>query len=435
MATASSPLKSKSPKIPASKRASLWRLQKAKLAELWQASAGNPRRLILTVPTGWTLLYAFNLAYLPLFLVQRGLTEVQVGQYSSLSAAVAMACMALSSVLAGRVHPVRLLVFGDLVAFGLAPLLLVFGHGLPVFALAAVFSGAWGLNASAMPLLLTEGVALEHKPKIFAVTMAAQLLPGFCSPLAGLAVKSFGLLPVGKFALGFGDLAATATCLYRLMALKDLETPAPSRTLGQQLALPFTLFRGERPALVLLLALSSLAALATGMAAAYASLYYVRANGLALPAAAISVFPVLGSVASLVYSFWAAPHFGQSKAGPLLRLAFLSSALSLCLVSFAPAHGFAWICVATLLAGMGTITASSVARSSALHLSSDEHRASLAPAWMFLTTLALVPAGALGGWLFSLHPRAPFMAAAGILAVVFLVSLKLDLKGENGETI
>jgi hypothetical protein len=432
MATVKTPAKFKRSKsAPASRPASLWRLQRSKLTELWRLTEGNPRRVLYTVLSGWTVWFAFQPTYLSLFLKAQGLSETQIGLFYSINVLVALASTVAASMLVGRVRAIRLMVATDLSAFVVGPLMLVLSHGPWMLGLGMAFCGLWGLTSAAFPLVLIEGVDADHQPKLFALEIACLLLPGFLTPLVGLGIRAWGLPAVSQAAIPLSALTIAGTCAYRWYRLKEPKQPRP-KTFRQQVVLPLTVLRHENKALFLLLGLFALGSFAAGVSMTYGSLYYVHASGLALSAASLSLIPLLSSVASLVFTFWAVPHFSQSRARQLLQGAFLASFVSLVAVALAPRGGLAWVCAAAFVGGMASLTSASVVRSTVLYLASEQHKASLAPACDFLMLLSMVPSGAVGGWLFSMHPRDPFFFAAGILGLVYVGSWKMDLAGQKG---
>jgi len=304
------------------------------------------------------------------------------------------------------------------VAYALAP-------SWPWLFLGLVLATAWGSLASpAMFALIAESLPSRERARGFLIQSVLRRVPIVFAPaLGGALVAGLGMaagLQVG-FAISIGLAAATLWFQWRFYHAPARPAAAPPLGLARLWS------RAPEPLRRLLLA-DILARVAESMADVFVVLYVLDVVGQG--AVRFGAWVGLQAGVSILAYFpgaWLAERFGRK---PVITFTFLMFALFPLMVGMA--RDAAWLTAAFVVAGLREL-GEPARKASIVDASPPEARGQTVGAYYLARSVAILPAGVIGGLLWARDPHAPFWLAGAIgLAGVLYFALAFRERATAG---
>jgi MFS family permease len=351
-------------------------------------------------------------SYLPKYLAALGASGVAVGLFSSLKDLLDGLYQYPGGWAGDR--------FGRKRALMLFTLMAMCGYAL--YALAwhwvVVFAGLWlvmAWKAGAFPVTFAViGDALPEGRRVMAFSVQSVLvrLPRVIgAPLGGLLIASFGVVAGVRIAAGITLLLALVVLIAQQRGYREksvAERSFESARVGTILA------RMQAPLKRLLIA-ECLVRFGEAIAAAFIVLYVTNALGHSVPT--FGTLYALQQAVSLVMYLPAGRLADLTGRRSLIALTFLFFALFPLAVQWA--HSFATLAVAFVIGGLKEM-GEPARKALIVDLADPAGRARAVGVYYTIRNLLIVPAGTLGGILWTYDPRAPLQVAGavGMLGVV-----------------
>ncbi len=357
--------------------------------------------------------------YMPLYLAAVGVSEVEYGALSSLSRGLSIAAPLLAMPAAARLGFKRaFLVLDTLSNVGML-LPLAAGRG-EVAALAFIFSGLMPSSAILWEVLLVEGTGSEALVAAYSVPSIIYLAGSMLTPLAGVVLNRFGLV----WGYRLVALAALSSFLAKTailaVALKEPGSGLGRKREGSGLREAIELAASDDGvrALLLFSILSSVIYAVFG----YQSLYLCDDRGARMTVEEAGLIPSLSSTVSLAILALVTTVSRLNRVG-YLATAAAAGAAAYALYALSPARPV--LAFAAALASGLRGAEFSVSRAYFIDLLEGSDAVAKGHAISLLYTLSsivTVPAPALVGLLYSIHPVSIWLlalsASLGQLAVL-----------------
>jgi MFS family permease len=346
--------------------------------------------------------------FLPKYLSVLGAPALALGLWGSLKDFIDASFQYPGGVLSDRLGSQRaLLIFTGIAALGY--LAFVLAPSWPWLFVGLVLATAWGSLASpAMFALIAESLPPGKRARGFLVQSVLRRVPVVFAPaLGGLLVARSGL--AGGLRIGFLISIGLAGAALFFQRRFYRPAAAPPRRAS---ASPASLWRGAPDALRRLLLADVLARAAESMADVFVVLYVLDVVG-ATPVR-FGTWVGLQMTVSIVSYFpgaWMAERFGRKL--PVI-VTFVMFALYPALVAMA--RGPAGLTAAFVVAGLREL-GEPARKSLIVDASPPDLRGQTVGGYYLARSVAILPAGALGGLLWARGPHAPFWAAAAIGAL------------------
>lgn len=346
--------------------------------------------------------------YMPLYLVAAGVNEIEYGALSSLSRGLSIAAPLLAMPVAARLGLKRAFLVLDTIS-NVGMLLPLVIKGREFIALAFIFSGLAPSSAILWEVLLVEGTGSEALVAAYSVPGIIYLTGNLLTPLAGVVLNKFGLVEGYRLVV----LVALSSFLVKTAILAaTLKEPGskPERGGGRgelREATQLMVSDGRMRALLLFSVFSSLIYAVFG----YQSLYLCDDRGTRMTVEDASLIPSLSSTVSLATLAFV------TAMSQLNRVSYLTTAAAAgvtayilyTLSSARPILAF----LAALASGLRGAEFS-VSRAYFVDLLEGSDAVAKGHAISLLYTLSsvvTVPAPALVGLLYSIHPVSIWLLA------------------------
>ncbi|MFZ6028097.1 MAG: MFS transporter [Chloroflexota bacterium] len=395
---------------------------------------GNPRACVYTEPL-WGIPYNLYIPYASLYMLALGLDDAKIGLLASIGMAFQVIFAMLSGAITDKFGRKRTTFFADLLCWSVPCLLWAVSQNFYFFLVAAVFNSLWRISANSWTCLLVEDAEPDQMVNIYAWIYISGLLAAFFSPLAGLLVGRFSLVPTVRALYLFSFVMMTAKFVVMnhfvtetrqgQIRLAETHTQPLRSLLGGYRDVFAQLLRTPRTLVTLgIMLVMSITALLSGT---FWSILVTERLG--IPAQVIVLFPFAKSAMMLAFFFFVLPRIGTKRfLAPMVFGFVCYLAGQLLLIGIPTALPLAW--VITALTGAALLEACAAALvgpfvDSLVAATIDPAERARIQAILYVIVILLTsPFGWIGGQLSSVNRILPFVlnlalfAAGGVLAVL-----------------
>ena len=187
------------------------------LGQTLRSLKGNQRACVVTEPL-WAIPYYLFLPFVSVYMSALGLSDAQIGAVASLSFAMQFFWGLLSGAIVDKYgRRGTMLVFG-LLSWTIPCALWATAQSFWHFLLAAACNSMWRVTGNSFSCMILEDGDTGHLVHIYTVLNVIGLLAGFLSPLVGLCIGRFALVPVmrGLYFASMGLMTVKFLLQYRL---------------------------------------------------------------------------------------------------------------------------------------------------------------------------------------------------------------------------
>ena len=306
---------------------------------------GNARGCVYTEPL-WGIPYNLYAPYMSVYMVALGLTDVQIGLITSISLGMQVFWALVSGAVTDKVGRRRTTLISDLLTWSLPCLIWAVSQNFTYFLVAAVFNSAWRISHTSWTCLLVEDTDSALLVDVYSWIYIANLIAGFVSPIGGLLIAQFSLVPTVRamFFLAFVMMTMKFIATNAMTTETQQGLVRIEQTRGQPL---FSVLRGSGA--VIREILHSRTVLSVTLLLAILSIYrtisgtfwpiYVTEK-LQIPAASLSLFQFARSAVMLVAFFTLMPRFRHTDPFRTMMGGFAGLLLSQIIIIFAPVGSY-----------------------------------------------------------------------------------------------
>jgi MFS family permease len=354
-------------------------------------------------------------------------TDTQLGLITTIHMLLQIFSAFISGHLTDRLGRRKAVWVFDVVSWTVGTLLWALSQNFWWFVMAAVFNSFQRIPMTAWYCLLVEDTPPEKRTHVFTGLMIVGVVGGLFAPLGGVLVSHFTLVPAVRIMYALACVSMTAMIYIRHRGIT--ETEIGLRKMSERSTAHFredlryylvTLKQMlKNRVLLLLFAVYVLWNIQLTIRNTFVPVYQVEY--LRIPAAFISLFPAVSSIAMIALFLTVVPRFREEHAKTLMNVGFLFLIVANLMLVFIPKESFWLVVVSTVLAAIGTIIANPYIESVVANAIDDEHRATMLSVLNVLILVFTSPAGIVGGWTYSINPRIPIC----LLVAAFVLSIAL----------
>ncbi len=414
------------------------------ICTLWQSLCslkGNQRACVVTEPL-WAVPYNLFLPFAALYMSSIGLTDAQIGAIASLSLAMQFLWGLLSGAIVDKYgRRGTMLVFG-LGSWMIPCALWAAAQGYWHFAVAAALNSMWRITGNSFSCMIVEDGDSGRLIHVYAILNVMGLVAGFLSPLAGLCIDRFTLVPTMRalYALSMVLMTVKFILHYRLSRESGMGVRRMEACRGRSLlALTFGGWHGFVAALGqrrtrLCVVLMVLMTCFNTIQASFWALFVTERYGISN--AVISVFPFLKSAVALAVYLMISPRISVLRVRRPLLTGLTAQALGLAALVACPVSGAAWVvflsaaCDAFALAIIGPLSESLMSLSIP-----DAERASVNSLIFAAILMISTPAGWIAGQVSGLDRALPLVMNLCLLAAEAAVALGIARAVQPGKSL
>lgn len=373
--------------------------------------------------------YNLFCTYSSVYMFALGCSTEQIGLISSIGLVLSMVLSLAGGSITDRLGRRRTTLVFDLLSWGGGTLLWALSRNFTWFLVAAIVNSTVRIVQTSWRCLMIEDTPPEQRVHVYAWIYIVDVVAGLIAPVAGLFVQRFGLVHAMRglylfaFALMVGMFLVRNAMLHEtaigLVKLREARHASLRDTLADYALVAGRLMRS--PLTLAAFLLSTLISIQDVLKNTFLAILLTK--GLSFSNASIAIFPAVGAAATLLVYLLVLPSFSRKKTALPLLLGLAVSAAGVLLLVICPARSYVIVIASTVLTFGGA--AIIIPHSDTLVANTvQENDRSKALSIFYVLFFALsAPFGYIGGLLFDISNRLPYILAGCILLLCLLLCL------------
>ena len=183
---------------------------------------GNARGCVYTEPL-WAIPFNLYAPYVSIYMLAFGMTDSQVGLITSVGMVFQIFWMLISGAITDKFGRKRTTLIFDFISWSIPCIIWAIAQDASYFFLAAIVNAVWRVTANSWTCLLVEDTDHNLLVDVWSWIYIAGLITAFVSPITGLLIDKFSLVPTmrGLYVLSF--IMMTAKFIVMNFLVKETE--------------------------------------------------------------------------------------------------------------------------------------------------------------------------------------------------------------------
>ncbi len=179
------------------------------LFDMWRKLRGNARAVIATEPM-WGIPFNLFSPFASVYMLALGLTDKQIGLVASIGLAFQIFFALLSGVLTDKLGRKWATFIFDATSWGIPTLIWAVSQNFTYFVIAAIFNASWRVPHISWTCLLVEDTEPKLILDVYSWIYIAAVCSAFFTPIAGLLIDKYTLVPAMRVIYIFACISMTA---------------------------------------------------------------------------------------------------------------------------------------------------------------------------------------------------------------------------------
>lgn len=264
----------------------------------------NQRACVMTEPL-WAIPYNMFLPFLSVYMAAIGLSDKQIGMLASLGLFLQLLWGLFSGAIVDKYGRTRMMLVFGLLSWGVPCLLWANAHHYVYFLLAVFFNSMWQVTGNSFSCMIVEDGNRSNLVNIYAIFNIIGIIAGFLSPVIGLFIDHYTLVPVMRCIYGASMLLMVVKFVLQYRMAEESAIGLRRRSDCGRISIVKLTFRGfgtfaaalQESKLLLSILLAAFLNCFSVIQASFWPLFVTKACGIS--PAALSIFPFLASGISL----------------------------------------------------------------------------------------------------------------------------------------
>jgi MFS family permease len=387
---------------------------------------GNVRGCVYTEPL-WAIPFNLYAPYVSVYMLAFGLTDSQIGLITSVGMIFQVFWMLISGAITDKLGRKRTTLIFDIISWSVPCVIWAVAQDVNYFFLAAIVNAVWRVTGNSWTCLLVEDTEPDLLVDVWSWIYIAGLLTAFVSPVTGLLIDKFSLVPTmrGLYLLSFVIMTAkflvmnamvkeTKQGLVRMRETRDQPLFA---VLGESISVLKQVLR--TPATMVTCGLMVLLNICWMVKGTFWSILVTEK--LHIPAEHLVIFTFARSVIMLIFYFVVMPHLRYMDVRKPMLWGLGGLIVSQVLLVTVPAGDYLLLIVATVIEAFSTPAATTLLDKLAVITVDPKERARIMAIIYVAVIVVTSPFGWIAGLLSQANRSLPFI----LNIILFALSLVL----------
>ena len=402
---------------------------------------GNQRACVITEPL-WAIPNNLFIPFASIYMAALGLQDVEIGIVMSIGLAMQFITTLASGAIVDKYGRRKTMLIFGLISWSLPCMLWAGAQGYWYFLLAIALNGFWRITGNSFSCMIVENGDMDKLVNIYTILNLFGMLAGFISPLVGLCIDRFTLVPTMRIIYLISLVLMTVKFVLQYRLVNESEVGKQRMEECKSTSLLTLTFGGwgvfvnelRHSGLLLYVLLMTLITCFNITQATFWPLFVTNSYGVS--ASMIAVFPFIKAVTTMaVYLFITSRISINSIRRPLL-MALGTHFIGLCVLilcmPFArtaiAAVFFSAICESAALAVLGPLCESIMS-----HAIPGKERARVNSLITAMILLISIPIGAIAGQLSQHNRMLPLVMNICLLIVEMLVVIIITYRNRSNQ--
>ncbi|MBN1220442.1 MAG: MFS transporter [Anaerolineae bacterium] len=388
---------------------------------------GNVRGCVYTEPL-WGIPYNLYAPYVSVYMLAIGLTDSQIGLITSVGLFFQIFWAMSGGAITDKFGRKRTTLIFDIISWSVPCLIWAVAQNFNYFLIAAIINSVWRVTMNSWQCLMVEDTDPRLLVEVYSWVYIAGLLSAFVSPITGLLIEQFTLVPTirGLYLLAFLMMTAkffimnalvteTQQGLIRMNATKNQHLFGILReyphVLKQVLHTPTTLFT---------LGLMIILSICLMIHGTFWSILVTEK--LQVPAQYLALYPFARSITMLFFFFLVMPRVREIEVHKPMIFGFLGLIVSLVLLINIPPQNYLLLLVTTILDGCSIPLASTLLDKLVIVTVDPQERSRIMAILYVMVIMFTSPFGWIAGQLSEINRNLPFALNIMLFSIGILLT-------------
>jgi len=315
---------------------------------------GNPRGCVYTEIL-WGLPFNLYAPYASIFMVALGLADREIGLILSISWGFQLVLALLGGAVTDKLGRRRTTLIFDIVSWAVPALISAVAQNVAYFLVAGIVNSFWRITHNSWTCLLVEDAEPDQLADVYTWIYIANLLVGFVTPLAGVLISTFSLVPTMRGLYLFATVMFTLKAVATYLMTEETAQGAIrlEETRNQSLFHVLTEYKGvlrellRTPQTLYTAGIMLVISVSTLISSNFWGI--IVTEKLHIPAEHIAVFSVVKSAIMLVFFFFVMPRFNKLHFRVPMVVGFIGFAASQVVLIATPDRGYFFLTLSVFL--------------------------------------------------------------------------------------
>ncbi|MFW6288722.1 MAG: MFS transporter [Spirochaetota bacterium] len=392
---------------------------------------GNPKASMYTEPL-WGIPFNLYAPFASVYMLALGVGERSIGLIATVGLALQIITSMLGGPITDKLGRKRATFIFDTISWSIPTLLWAFAQSEVWFYLAAFFNSMLRITMTSWTCLFIEDAPKERVVHFWTWVHIAGIVAGFVTPLAGLLIERFELIPMMRLIYLFAFVSMTAK--FVILNVVATETRQGHVRLAETAGVPLRALVAElvrdiprifrSPGTLVVIVLLAVHAIYITIRGTFFSV--LLAEGLAFTPREIGIFPALRSLVVLGFFFFVIPRLKQDRHVGYLLIGIGTTIVSLVILVVAPVRGVAIVTIATIVEAIGAALLAPYLEGFVTAAIDPHHRARILAVANTVVLAVASPFGWIAGVLSEQAKVLPFILAGVVLGLSLVVVVAMN---------
>jgi MFS family permease len=386
---------------------------------------GNARGCVYTEPL-WGIPFNLYSPYVSVYMLALGLTDAQIGLIASIGLMFQVFWTMMGGAITDKLGRKRTTLIFDIISWSIPCLIWAVAQNVYYFLAGAIVNAVWRVTSNSWQCLLVEDTDPDLLVDVWSWIYIAGLLAAFVSPLTGLLIDAFSLVPTmrGLYLLAFGMMTTKFITMNALVTETQQGLARMEETRDQPL---FAVLREypavfqqilRAPATLMTMGLMLVLGISRTINATFWSILVTEK--LQIPDHHLALYPFAKSITMLLFFFLAMPRLRRMDVRKPMLAGYVGLLASQVLLISVPEQSYLLLLLATVLEACSVPMASTLLDKLIVVTVDAQERARIMAILYVIVILLTSPFGWIAGQLSEVNRRLPFalniaLFGAGVL--------------------
>jgi DHA1 family tetracycline resistance protein-like MFS transporter len=401
---------------------------------------GNARGGVYTEPL-WGIPFNLYAPYVSVYMLAFGLTDSQIGLLTTIGLLFQVFWTVLSGAITDKLGRKRTTLIFDIISWSVPCLIWAIARNYTYFLVAVVINAVWRVTHNSWRCLLVEDTDPRLLVDVFSWVYIGGLLAAFVSPLTGVLIDRFTLVPTmrGLYSLAFVMMTVKFIVMNGMVTETQQGLIRMRETKGQPL---FSVLRGypavlkqilRTPVTLFTVALMVVMSITRTIRGTFWSILVTE--NLLIPAEHLALYPFARSVTMLLFFFLVMPRLRNMDVRRPMILAFLGLLASQIILVSVPPQDYLLLLVSVILEACSFAAVSTLLEKLVVLAVDAQERARIMAILYVIVIVGTSPFGWIAGQMSEINRSLPFTLTVGLFAVGGLLTYVASRLVEAGSTL
>jgi MFS family permease len=383
---------------------------------------GNVRGCVYTEPL-WGIPFNLYAPFVSVYMLALGLTDSRIGLVVTIGQVFQVLWTMLSGAITDKLGRKRATLIFDVLSWSVPCLIWAAARDFSWFVAAAIVNAMWRVPHNSWNLLLVEDTDPELLVDVWSWIHISGLLAAFVSPLTGLLIAQFSLVPTmrGLYLLAFVMMTTKFVVMNRMVTETEQGKARMQETRGQPL---LAVLRGY-PAVLRQLIHARATLLTAGLMVVLSVYMVIRGTfwsilvteKLQIPAEHLALYSFARSLVMLAFFFLAMPRLRDVQHRNPMLLGFLGLILSHVILISVPPGNYWLLLIATVIEACSMPLANTLLQKLIVVNVEAEERARIMAILNMGVIILTSPFGWIAGRMSEVNRSLPFILGIGLFGL------------------